>query len=110
MTVRLIEAGARIAQEVIQAVDASDADPDALFLRASLLQFLKIHAEDITTVGGEEALVAAYRTWLQTATGIYLSGDASLVEKFIRDGSNLAAELELAQARAEGYLPQPQRT
>jgi hypothetical protein len=100
----LIEVSFASAKTAIDASTAMPGDLDAAVLRVGVLEFLRVHASRVQANGGDAKLVDAYRSWLDSAVEVYATGKEDLVPEYMRRAGLLTAELELAEARADGRL------
>jgi hypothetical protein len=100
----LIRVGAACAQAAVDAEAHSEPGADATVLRLGVLEFLRLHAGRLEAAAGDRDLLDAYQAWLEIAVAFYSSGNQELVPDYVRRGSLLTAEFDLAQARAEGRL------
>ncbi|MBM7046598.1 MULTISPECIES: hypothetical protein [Rhizobium] len=103
---RLIEVSVASAKAAIDTASTppSDADADAAIMRFGVLEFLRVHALSVEAQGNDADLLKAYRAWLETAVGVFSTGRQDLVPDYMRSAGLFTAELELAQARANGTL------
>lgn len=97
-TFQLVQVGTATAQASIDMAARTPGDPDAGALRAGLLEFLRVHATEVSADPGTENLLDAYRAWLETAVNLYSTGDESQVREFMRRGALLGAEYDLLAA------------
>lgn len=100
---RLIEVSAASARAAIDTASA-DPDPDAIVMRVGVLEFLRLHASRVEAQGDDAELLQAYREWLDMAAGMFSTGREDLVREYMRSAGVFSAELELAQARADGRI------
>src|SRR5262249_45162301 len=92
------------AQAAINTATAAGGDPDAALMRIGVLVYLSTHASRVEAQGDDAKLVEAYRAWLEIAVEGYSKGEGDLVPEYMRRAGLLTAELELAEARADGRL------
>ena len=100
----LIRVGAACAQAAVDTEAHNELGADATALRVGVLEFLRLYAGRLEAPAGDPHLLGAYQAWLEIAVALYSSGNQELVPDYVRRGSLLTAEFDLAQARAEGRL------
>jgi hypothetical protein len=101
---RLVEVSVASAQAAVNTATAAAGDPDAAVMRIGILEFLRVHASRVEAEGDDARLIGAYRGWLEIAVEVYSIGNEDLIPEYMRRAGLLSAELELAQARADGRL------
>ncbi len=101
---RLIEVSAASARAAIDTASANPSDGDAAVMRVGILEYVRLHASRIEAKGDDAELLKAYRAWLDTAVDVFSTGQEELIPDYLRSGALFAAELQLAQARANGAL------
>jgi hypothetical protein len=100
----LVQVSFASAKAAIDTATAVPGDPDAAVIRVGVLEFLRVHASRVQAKGDDAKLVDAYRAWLEIAVEVYGTGKEDLVPEYMRGAGLLTAELELAEARADGRL------
>lgn len=99
----IVQVGAATAKTAIDAADEV-AGVDAHIIRLGILHFLHEHA--LTLAAELDAqLLQAYRSWLGVALEMYRKDGLVRIPDYMRAAGLLNAELQLAEARANGTLP-----
>lgn len=101
---RLIEVSAASAKAAIDTASVEPPDTDAAIIRVGVLEFLRLHASRVEAQGDDADLLKAYSAWLDMAVEVFSTGREELVPDYMRSAGLFTAELELAQARANGTL------